>query len=311
MKCEGLEIYGLDLTKTAGRQQDQIKPLLETQEFVPYDADSVCTNSSFQKSLTIALEIILQNCYGFVRKLSICEILIEDSNTEGIMSYVSEILSKKPFVTPSFIKSDPTKINGKYDVIIFTGTIHSSYLENLEENGFIICQTTSEIREKIPLDIIYQSNTSLGRLLLLRKPTIIPKEQLIILDIQNEDLNWLEDLKSYMRDENPKNVFLVSQCDRLSGIIGLTNCLNKEPSSCKFKFVFTDEIFSINEDFYKNQLKKNLIFNILRDRKWGTYIHLPLEKITEREVNNAAVQIRTVGNLASLEWVQIPQIYNG
>lgn len=310
IKCPGVELYGLVFTPISGKQNEQREPLLEIQKFVPYDAQTNTNVYSFQTSLTIALEIILQNCHGFFRKISICEILSEASNTD-LMSNVFEILSKKPLVIPSYAKSDYASLKGKYDVILFEGYMNSLFLENLYEGGFIIYKgPLLQINKNIPLDIVFHSIISPDSLFLLRKPAITPKKQLAFVDVKN-DFNWVDELKLHMKEENPKFVYLVSQCDKLSGIVGLTNCLKTEPSKCKFRFIFTDNKFSTDDDFYKNQIEKNLVFNILRHKIWGTYVYLPLEDTVEREVSNASINIRTVGNLSSLEWVQAPTIYNG
>lgn len=311
IKCQGLELHGVVLTKTTGRQHEQKEPLLETHQFMLYGENNLHISSSLQLSLSIALEIILQNCNGLVRRLSICEICNEETNTD-LTSNVSEILVNKPFVLLDFIKSESASLNEKYDVILTEGSMDSSIIENLKDEAFIIHKgPLAETNEKIPLEIIFRSNTPNEAILLLRKPTVIEKDRLEFIDIRNEDLNWIEDLKTHITREDPKLVYLMSQCDKLSGIMGLSACLNKDPTCCKIRFLFTDEKISLDDDFVKDQMKKNLLFNILRNGKWGTYVHLPWEGIVKKEVSNAAVNIGTVGNLSSLEWVQIPSLSKG
>lgn len=310
IKCVGLEIYGLVLTKSSTKQIDQKEPLLQTQNFVVYRKQNPYNNFSLQTSLEISLEMILQNCHGTNRRISICEVAKEECKSD-LTSYVSEILSRKPYVSPSYSKSNYTKINGKYDVILIQGLIDNSLVENLTEDGFIIYKRSVVDKErKILIDIVFHSNTTTDDLFLLRKPVQICKEQIVFVNVSKDNFKWLEDVKGHMKDENAKVVYLVSQSETNSGIIGLTNCLNKEPSSCKFKFILSKEKISLDDDLYNNQLRKNLVFNIFRDGNWGTYVYLPMEKIAERHVNNAAVHIRTVGDLGSLVWVQSPPIYN-
>lgn len=309
VKCKGLEMHGLVITKTSGRQHEQNEPLLETHQFISYGEENPHISTSLQLSLTIALDIILQNCNGIIRKLNICEICNEDTNTY-LTSDVSNILAKKPLTLSNFNKVQRPTLRGKYDVILCEGSMDSSILENLNDDGFIINKgSLAEIQKKIPLDIIFHSKTSNGDILLLRKPTIIAKDRLVFINIRNDDLCWLEELKAHISDGDPKVVYLLSQCDKLSGIMGLSTCLNKDPSCCTIKCLSADEKISLDDDFYKDQIKKNLLFNILRNKNWGTYVHLPLEDIVKKEVNNAAVNIRTVGNLSSLEWIQTPPLY--
>lgn len=64
-------------------------------------------------------------------------------------------------------------------------------------------------------------------------------------------------------------VILVSQNEKHSGLIGLVNCLRKEPNSQSVKCVFIDDInapeFSLDDAFYKDQLSLGFSVNVYKN----------------------------------------------
>lgn len=304
-KCRGLEIYGVALTKTSISHNEQRDPLLEIREFVFYDERSLSKNCTLRRSLIIALDIVIQNYHGTTRELKICEITNTNSKRE-MTKDVSEILSNKPFVTISFVQQNLIEIMGKYDVIVIEDSIDDSLLEHLIEDGFIIHKGPLEQYIEMAIEIIFRSSD----LTLLRKIIEPPKDQLVFVEVENNNFEWLEILKDHIKKENSKIVYLVNQNDNLSGVMGLINCLNREPFSCKFKCVFTEQRISIHDDSFKRQINKNLAYNIFKDGKWGTYVYLPFEPVDKRGVTDAVVDISTIGNLSSLKWFQSLPIYH-
>lgn len=219
---------------------------------------------------------------------------------------VSEILSNKPFVVPSFMKCKRSEINSKYDVILTEDLTDNSIFEYLHEDGFLINKGSLLQNLGIKIETVFKSRD----ITVLRKCVEPPKDQLVFIEVESNNFNWLDDVKSHIKEEKPKFVYLISQNNNVDGVMGLINCLNKEPSSCKFRCISTDERISIHEHIFKRQIKKNLVYNILKNRNWGTYVYLPFESVKEREVTDAVVDIATVGNLSSLKWFQSLPIYH-
>ncbi|XP_063914146.1 fatty acid synthase-like [Zophobas morio] len=58
--------------------------------------------------------------------------------------------------------------------------------------------------------------------------------------------------------------------------------------------------------FYKQQLRKNLAVNILKNGKWGTYRHLPLDDVEEVESQHTFVTLGLKGQLNTLKWIEGP-----
>lgn len=310
IECDGIKLFETILTKSPQRQNVQSGPLLETMEFTFYE-NNWDPRVSLEKSLTVALGIILQNSNGVIMQLSVCEISTDNSSST-LVNLANEILSKKPFTISNFIKTDVSNISGKYDVILLDETVLFDELlltDNLNEDGFVIYIGPGTWIKKCALNTIFSTYVENNMLFLLRKCSNNLKKH-VIMDFRNKDFHWIDDLKGYIRNTSSKTVYLVSREEDLTGTMGLINCLNKESTSCKFRAIFTDEEFSLDNKLYKEQFDKDLVFNILKDGNWGTYVHFPLKSVEKEHVPDAAVEIATVGNLSSLTWTQIPSTYH-
>ncbi len=62
--------------------------------------------------------------------------------------------------------------------------------------------------------------------------------------------------------------------------------------------------FSIDDNFYKTQLSKDLVFNVYHDGKWGMYFNLPLERVINITTPYAAVNSLSIGDLSNLRWLE-------
>ncbi|KAJ8919480.1 hypothetical protein NQ315_002101, partial [Exocentrus adspersus] len=123
------------------------------------------------------------------------------------------------------------------------------------------------------------------------------------------ELSWLQEVQSSIKKEKHEDIVLYGENKAKNGIMGLVNCLRMEPQSRHVRCVFTmDEVeeFDPQTPFYTNQLKKYMAINVYKDGQWGTYRHLPLQKldIVEREHCFANVTLR--GDLSSLKWIEGP-----
>lgn len=61
--------------------------------------------------------------------------------------------------------------------------------------------------------------------------------------------------------------------------------------------------FSLEDPFYKTQLKKDLALNVYKNKVWGSYRHLLLEPSSQIEVEHGLVNTTVRGDLSSLKWV--------
>lgn len=300
------------MTKTPKRQCPQSDPVLQTNKFIYYNHD-IKKTYSINEFLNIVFEIVLQNCPTILRHLSVCEVSQEGS--EGLFLEPTKVLlATKPFVSTEYIQKNSNEISGKYQVILTDDSIieKKNFSEYLLEDGFVICKGSSAKESNNSLTLIFQGIVDGECFYLLRKCSNIVSTYATV-NIQNTNFSWINELNTHLLNADVKIVYLISQNEEGCGILGLINCLNKEPINCKLKMIFTDDksgTFSMQDDFYKEQLSKNLVYNIARNNAWGTYVYVPLNQVAKTDVFSANVDIGTLGNLSTLNWTEAPPTYH-
>lgn len=309
VQCEGIQLSGLDFSKTAKKNYVHPDPILETYQFVYYDEseEDVIYNKT---SLIISLEIILQNRKEQVRNLRICE-LTNVTSESLLLTNVKNILERKPLVTVEHVPWEQNNIIIKYDLMVLEES-NLRQINNITtignylfDGGFVLYQGSYDQIEKMNLDIVFKFSNSANTIYLLRQSQEFPKTFSIV-NVSNTDFCWIEKLKFHLGNVEHEVIYLVSQNNNTSGIVGLTNCLMKESSTKEFRFIFIEdnfENFSVENNFFRSQLKKNLVFNILRNKRWGTFVHIPLES-SDTKVTNAEVSITTIGDFSTLKWIE-------
>ena len=107
-------------------------------------------------------------------------------------------------------------------------------------------------------------------------------------------------------------IYLVSEKEPESGIIGLVNCLRREPSGEKIRCVFLqgrymDGSVTSNGVFHKI-IEHDMVMNVFQNTTWGSYRHLNFENRSDRliETDTAYIAVTTRGDLSSLKWIEGP-----
>ncbi|XP_039292597.1 fatty acid synthase-like [Nilaparvata lugens] len=150
---------------------------------------------------------------------------------------------------------------------------------------------------------------------LLRKAAQKPRPTII--EVSEKNFDWVERLKkaSKSSESNGKQYLIVCQGEKTCGLVGMMNCIRQEPGGCNFRTVFiqdtTAPAFSLDVPQYADQLKKNLVLNVLKDGVWGGYRHIRLsntlnDSAATTQVEHAYVNALTRGDLSSLKWIQGP-----
>lgn len=184
----------------------------------------------------------------------------------------------------------------------------------LKENGFILSRENLDFRiennEVLGLvHIITTHTTDKETLVLMRRKKEEHKASSVIVGITEDWVNfsWLPLLQNAMRSGD--HVIIYSQKKPLSGIVGLFNCIQKEPGGDNVRCVFVVDddapAFNPNLAIYKNQLDKNMAMNVYKDGKWGTYRHLLLNN-ENLQKGHCFVNITVRGDLSSLRWIEGP-----
>ncbi|XP_046739713.1 fatty acid synthase-like [Diprion similis] len=162
--------------------------------------------------------------------------------------------------------------------------------------------------------IILEKCTSSDLIILLRK-----KEQrtgfTTVVRINNDEFTWLENLQAALKVENKKagrtteRILLVSEGDLQSGLMGLVNCLRREPGGEIIQGLLIQDLeapeFSLENPFYSEQLNLGLALNVLRPGElWGSYRFFPMEPLISKPVFHASLSQATRGDLSSVQWIE-------
>lgn len=308
ISCDGIEIVGMECSKVAFRDQKTEDILLENYTFVKY-GESFSDKTSLTSALRIMCEIVLQNCPGVVRKLSVCEIK-GTVNGNGLIGEVQKILNDRPLVDSTFLESKCEELKDEYDVILISGgdlprKNGRKITDVLTEQGFVIYQGSEIEFEDMDLDIIIKCEVETSTIFLLR-PFHKFSDTAAVINTNNQEFSWVKELKTSIENKNCTSIYLVSQNDEMSGILGLVECLNRERSAGKLRAMSlrNDQCFSLDSEFCRKQLRKNVVSNIFKNDCWGTYIHVPFNEIQNIETEKASVSMSTARDFSTLKWVE-------
>lgn len=144
-----------------------------------------------------------------------------------------------------------------------------------------------------------------------------------IVRVEKTSFDWVETLKKkvagYENNFAARKIWLLAEDAGVSGVVGLTNCLRLETPGCQIRCIFDASLNEISNviDFepsnpkYKEVLENDLVMNIYRDGQWGSYRHV-VAKVgpgPEKTTNFAYLNLRTCGDLSSLQWCESPLRY--
>jgi len=93
-------------------------------------------------------------------------------------------------------------------------------------------------------------------------------------------------------------------------------CIRRESGGGNARYVFIQNKnapkFGLSVQFYKEQLSKGLMANVLKGEQWGSYRHLQLDQqsnLSSLQVEHAYVNALVRGDLSSLRWIEGPLSY--
>lgn len=335
----GVEIRGLKATSIF-RRKPTGTPVLEEYRFVAHrDGAEISLFESIILSTHLALE------YHQMTQVNIIELIHngDEITAEKLASPLFlEVLNNLPLfkpnislVTDSFSSTTlPSKITISQSIkllkddnaILVAGfnlltnnkkEILKEILSVLKENGFLLTRgqplTKDDIinAERHDLTIVLEKRTIKEHVVLLKKRKKSWRKTEVI-NVNNYEFSWLKQLTSILNVENNRaRIILVGEKDSECGLLGLVNCLRREPGGKLIRGVLiqdeTAPIFSLDNPFYAEQLQIDLIINVLRPGMiWGSYRHLPLAPLTPKLSYHAFVDQMIRGDLSSFRWIEGP-----
>lgn len=285
--CGGVEIFGMH-TSTVNRRKFPGNLVLESYKFITYFPSPILRKSD---AVRACVQLAVENNPAL--KIKVVE--VDTSSHIPIIDEFERALEALPLITADLMFLTPQDIDlGKihvenghlksqtncYFVIIREALLNLPSVEtsllSLRDNGYLVSRETQSV------DLIINSTVPSGLQLLAifrcDEETLVlyRKIKKRILEIPNvvfvrsNEYEWLQELRTSIK-EVP--VILVAQNEKASGIMGLVNCIRKEPLDNSLSCVFIDDVnappFSLDNPFYSSQMNLGLAINVYRDVNFG------------------------------------------
>lgn len=272
------------------------EPVLETYKFIP----NIKENLTIDQSLRILVQLAFENNQNI--KVRTVE-LIDNFTVEGsplLSTFVQNVLGDLPLIQAdiNILTTEPMEeMNGitisdkklvtesNCLLIIATNVVNRSQLlqtalNALTPGGFVVARESLDVDLKsidLPnVQAILQHKLDNEQIIMIKKENETPLQTAVDVTTNTDDLSWLPILQTAVK--NDPNTVVFAQGDDLNGVIGLVNCIRKEPSSGNVRCVYIIDkdapTFDLKNEFYVDQLKKGLAVNVLKDGVWGTVLNL-------------------------------------
>ncbi|KAK3908916.1 Fatty acid synthase [Frankliniella fusca] len=333
IRAGGVEVRGLKASAIQ-RRKPLGEPVLETYQFLPHTQPPKERALDRKSALRFAMHVAMESIQSI--KLKTIEIVDAECREEdGLLSLImSEILGDLPLIQaeiqvlapashplitedlPSNIVVEDKKLDKEQGAIVVMATNLSSRTDLLQaalgsilEGGFVLSREKPGAPLVDGLEVCVDQTYGEERLVLLRKSAPL-KEAPIVINVTETHFDWLDQLKEAMKDDkSTKKVIVVAQGEPENGIIGLVNCIRKEPPTgdrCRGVFILDKDAppFAVDHPLYAAQLAKDLATSVLKDGEWGSYRHLPMDPNPLITVPHAYVNVGLRGDLSTLKWFQ-------
>ncbi|XP_016956349.1 fatty acid synthase isoform X1 [Drosophila biarmipes] len=326
----GIELVGLHASPVQRRRPPGI-PVLEEYSFLPLSPSPIL---SIKNAARVCVQIALENNPTIKMKL----VELDTDGKKTVLPEFLEAIEDLPVITGDGILLTSQKLENIPGLHIENGKLssqsncHFVIIGRLEEEQIHDINATAH---KVLVDtgyLLIRQNSTANILALDQFKTIaiIPiddnKETLLLLQkiskklsvnpvlvrVSQKDTNfdWISVLQSAINTKAP--VIVYSFNESLNGIIGLVNCLRKEPDGNMIRCFFIDDpsapAFDLSHPFYSTQLSLGMAFNIYRNGSWGSYRHLQLHKIENKmpRLDHIYGNVIQRGDLSTLRWLKGP-----
>ncbi|PSN32561.1 hypothetical protein C0J52_22028 [Blattella germanica] len=322
----GVEVRGLKASAITKRKPLG-DPVLEKHIFLSHNEPE---DVNLAEAMRACMHIILEN--QNVIQVKAVEVYSQD--TDPLSPELALILGDLPLIQADITllanpddpflseleqvgyKINDSKLSGEQNCILVIASslskdseLLNASLNALCDGGFILAREKDLYESsfaRFSLEIVFEKTFDNEKLVLLKKRTVLDNP--IIIDVTSVNYDWLPKIQTAVANSSKQNIYLIAQKDPLNGILGLVNCIRKEPGGENVRCVFildnSAPDFDVNLPFYRKQLNKNIAINVYCNGKWGSYRHLPLKDSPIVEVPHAFANVTTRGDLSSLKWLE-------
>ncbi|XP_054702104.1 fatty acid synthase [Grus americana] len=167
---------------------------------------------------------------------------------------------------------------------------------------------------KASLNLVAMKKSFFGSVIFLCRRQA-PAKTPVFLPVDETHFKWVESLKEVLADPSEQPVWLTATSCGNSGILGMVNCLRLEAEGHRIRCVFVSNLnpssavppMSLSSLEMQKIVQRDLVMNVYRDGKWGSFRHLPLQQAQPQELTEYAyVNALTRGDLSSLRWIVSP-----
>lgn len=325
IRSGGVEIYGMVASSIVRRKPPGLE-VLDSYRFLPLvNSETLSLNDGVR----VITQLILENAI-IKSKLSIVE--IDEANVDPLVAVFNNAIAETPLIKGELLlltdrenanlenvstKNERiSKLAVQHLLTIGANILnnlngHTDALQSIEENSFLLSRqfgSTSLTNLPQGFQLISAVPTKNETLVLLRRDAAsVESTKPTIIDIFSHDINfeWLDTLRSAMK-RGP--VLLVAQNDPYPGLLGLVNCLRREPGGQNVRCVIVSDRmapkFSIDSTLYRTQLEIGLTVNVYRNTQWGTYRFLLLKQHVQEtpRIGHYYANVQRLGDLSSFDW---------
>ncbi|NXM57354.1 FAS synthase, partial [Illadopsis cleaveri] len=183
-----------------------------------------------------------------------------------------------------------------------------------QKHSFLSEAQWEDLFSKASLNLVAMKKSFFGSVIFLCRRQA-PVKTPVFLPVDETNYKWVESLKEVLADPSEKPVWLTATSCANSGILGMVNCLRLEAEGHRTRCVFISNLnpssavppTSLSSLEMQKIVQKDLVMNVYRDGKWGSFRHLPLQQAQPQELTEYAyVNVLTRGDLSSLRWIVSP-----
>lgn len=327
IKCGGVEIYGMVASSIVRRKAPGLE-VFDSYRFLPLMSSETLTLNDGVRVIT---QLILENS-GITSKLSIVE--IDAPSMNPLVSVFNDAIAETPLIKGELLllterefslenvstkaerisKLRPTTHSLTIAANVMNNSIRDAeILRSIGENCFLLSrQFGSTSFTNIPqgFSLITAVPTENETLVLLRrKPesvTVAATNPTVIEVLSHEfTFEWVDVLRTAIK-RGP--VLLLAQNDPYPGLLGLVNCLRREPGGQNVRcMIIADRMapkFSLETALYRAQLEAGLTINVYRNTVWGTYRFVKLRQHLQEtpRMGHFYANVQRLGDLSSFDW---------
>ncbi|NXI49651.1 FAS synthase, partial [Chloroceryle aenea] len=183
-----------------------------------------------------------------------------------------------------------------------------------QKHSFLSEGQWEDLFSKTSLNLVATKKSFFGSVIFLCRRKA-PAKTPVFLPVDETHFKWVESLKGVLADPSEQLVWLTATSCGNSGILGMVNCLRLEAEGHRIRCVFVSNLnpssavppTSLSSLEMQKIVQNDLVMNVYRDGKWGSFRHLPLQQAQPQELTEYAyVNTLTRGDLSSLRWIVSP-----